>query len=103
MISAEIHSDDYLYKADFDATKWAEQASDEDILALVSCGGRGDYPADEVAEWEDDHSTTVREVFNYVAKHGSIGFEVSVNMDELKEWLKINRPDVWNVVLTLSL
>ena len=35
MIRAETHPDDHAREIEFDATKWFEQASDEEILALA--------------------------------------------------------------------
>jgi len=50
MIRAEVHSDDYVRQVKFDATKWFESASDQEIINLINCDFGGDYPADSVAE-----------------------------------------------------
>lgn len=98
MIQAECHSDDFITKAEFDATTWFEQASDGEIEALAGCGWRGDYPADDVARYFEE--TETREVFDYVAMNPKmlngdpVGFECSVDEAAAMAWLKEHRPEV---------
>lgn len=98
MIKAECHSDDFRMEASFDATRWFEQASDQEITALAECGWRGDYPADEVARHFEDDAT--RDVFEYLAvkpkmpNGDPVGFECSVSEEDALAWLRVNRPDL---------
>lgn len=99
MIRAEVHSDDHNCKVEFDATKWIEQASDEEILALVECGYRGDYPADVVAEFYGD--TVTKPLFDYLgvirndpSKKDCCGFECSVEPVDVRCWLDLNKHDL---------
>jgi hypothetical protein len=95
-IPAEVHSDDHAAEASFDAAPWFRQASDQDIKDLIECGFRGDYPADEVAQWEANVTANeeVIEVFTYVCTRrnvADIGFECSVDEDAAFNWLRANR------------
>lgn len=98
-IRAEVHSDDYRYQVEFDATKWFEQASDKEIMGLAQCGWGGDYAADAVAEYFEDTLEEIAQLMNYCcATTGSrepVGFEVKVNCDDAIAWLEQHRPDVW--------
>jgi hypothetical protein len=95
-IQAEVHSDDFCMQTQFDSLPWFEQASDEEILELIACNWRGDYPADNVAHFISSENTRVRNVLTYVETAyevtGKIGFEVSVNDDDALVWLKQHRP-----------
>lgn len=93
MIKAEVHSDDYKATADFDATRWFEQASDEEILELAACDWGGDYPADDVARWFEDEDSEVERVFDYVDTAG-LGFECHVEVADAMDWVKANRPEL---------
>ena len=66
MINAEVHSDDRAVDADFDATLWFEQASDDEIMELEYSGWGGDYPADAVAQFFEDANSEVADVFKHV-------------------------------------
>lgn len=91
-IRAEVHSDDRVIEAQFNALPWFEQASDEEIKALAKCDWGGDYPADEVAQHMADLDPNVRKVFDYVALRVSEGFECHVNEDDARAWLTAYRP-----------
>jgi hypothetical protein len=99
-IGAEVHSDDYHATADFDATPWFEQATDRQISDLADAGWRGDYPADVIAEWihESSLDAGVDAVFDYIATadlpKDYSGFEVSVDEDQARRWVAINRPEL---------
>ena len=97
MITVEIHSDDYKYSTDFDATPWAEDASDEAILELVACDYRSDYAADAVAQGVDD--PFIKQVLDYAQMTEDMGYEVSVNEEELLVWLKDNRKSLWLLIM----
>ena len=98
MISARTYSDDRVYRIDFDATPWFEQASPAERRALRDCGWGGDYPADRVAEWFDAAGTVpeIYDMFRYIenqmGKPGETGFECRVDEDEAVAWLEQHRP-----------
>lgn len=100
MIKAECHSDDFVQTASFDATRFFEQAAQQEIEDLARCGWRGDYPADHVAEFSCDLSGNedLRRVFDYLGTRprmisgDTVGFECIVDEDQALCWLKDNRP-----------
>jgi hypothetical protein len=92
MIRAEVHSDDYLYERAFDATPWFEQASDDEIKALIECDFGGDYPADAVAEYMEDHDSEIERMFDYCRRGSGVGFECHVETEDAEKWIKERRP-----------
>lgn len=96
VIPAECHSDDRAVEIQFDALKWFEQASDEEIADLVLCGFGGDYPADIVADYFD--CSTTRPLFFYleeiVDRLKSCGFECYVNEEAARKWIGEHRPNL---------
>lgn len=99
MIRAEAWSDCRQVKIEFDATLWAEQASDQALIALGQCGCRGDYPADDVVIYMANHDEKAKSLFAFleIVQHQPIsgdtnGFECAVNEDDFRKWLKDNKP-----------
>ena len=100
MIRADIScdNDDHGPVIPFDATRWFQQASDSDILALrgeeYGCG----YESDNVAEYMADHDKLVAEFFSYLrfrqtyGRGSGDGYTVHVNADEAEAWIAANRP-----------
>lgn len=86
MISAEIHSDDFKFRVDFDATPWFEQATHEQIAALIRCNWRGDYAADDVATFFENVNPKIENLLDY-CRRSDFGFEVSVDAEEALKWL----------------
>lgn len=104
-VSAEIHSDDHVFTANFCATEFFEHASEPELLALAECGWRGDYAADAVALFMEDKDTEVAFVLASVRERQDAGFdgdysgfEVSVDEEEAMAWLKAKRPAVANML-----
>ena len=92
-IKAECHDDSHHCEVDFDARRWFQQASDDDIFRLAGCGWGGDYPADEVARFMEDHDEAVAEMFRYIERSKD-GFECHVEEEDALRWLAKNRPYV---------
>lgn len=104
-ITAQCHSDDYAvavgydeetyapeYRTGVDVTAYFEQVSDDDILALASCGFGGDYPADAVAQWAAERDPRVQALFDYIATRSDQGFECYVDAQSVMAWVRARRP-----------
>lgn len=88
-VHASTHDDDYKFEIKkFHCTAWFEQASDEEIKALIDCDFGGDYGADAVAEFYDGIIPEITEMFRFKDK----GFECHVNAEEAWAWIKVHRP-----------
>ncbi|MFZ3482186.1 hypothetical protein [Sphingomonas sp. 3-13AW] len=102
-IKAETYSDDRAVEVNFDALRWFEQASDEEILELARCEWGGDYPADAVAQHFEGAHGEVTEMFEHIAHmqntRNPIGFECHVNEDDAMAWLLQNKPDLHKKIL----
>jgi len=93
-IPAEVHSDDWVYEAKFDALPWFQQASDDEIKALADIDWGGNHEADEVARFCDDDAD-VKAVFDYLDHRQDQGYECHVDGDKALAWFKDNKPDLW--------
>lgn len=92
-IPAECHTDDHAIKIPFDALKWFEQASNQEITALSDCGWRGDYAADAVAQESAVFHPSLNTIFDYKGgDKNHCGFECSVDEDKALAWLILNKP-----------
>jgi len=98
-IPAEVHTDDHIISVDFDAEKWFEQATDDEIIDLIQCGFGGDYPADEVARRSSEWFPEIDKVFDHRNPNEDLsGFECSVFESAAIKWLTTNRPDLANAI-----
>lgn len=105
-VSAEAHTDDRKFEATFDAAPWFFQASDSMLRDLANCGFGGDVPADQVARHFMDDEPNVTKIFRYLdlrpkmAGPGSdeVGFECHVNGEQAREWIRVNRPDLFESI-----
>ena len=93
VIPAEVHTDDLVYSAQFDALEWFKQASRSEIYALAECGWGGDYAADAVAKYST--AENVGELFDYIANGrpklaAEMGFECHVNKEKALAWIKVH-------------
>jgi len=87
-ILATAHSDDWVVEVSFDAGQWFRQASDDEIIDLISCGFSGDYPSDAVAMYMATFSPDLKKMFTYSQEIKNIGFECAVNIEQAVKWLK---------------
>jgi cell pole-organizing protein PopZ len=100
MIRANAYSDCGGINVSFDATKWAEQASEKDFIDLAACGFRGDYPSDNVVIFMAHFDDQVAKLFQFLEmvpvqpNRDTNGFECEVNQDDLKNWLEKNKPEL---------
>jgi len=99
MIRAEAWSDCQQFRIEFDATLWAEQASDKALIDLGQCGCRGDYPADDVVMFMADHDEKAASLFEFIQvvqyqpyNGDTNGFECAVDEDDLRKWLQEHKP-----------
>lgn len=110
MIHATAWSDCRQFEIEFDATLWAEQASDEAIVALGKCDFRGDYPADAVVEFMAAKGNKRAEalfeflkVVQYQLNGDTNGFECCVDSEDLFAWLEANKPHLISEVFGSNL
>jgi len=96
VITAEVHRDDFHYQAEFDAVRWFEQASDDEIIALAEIEWGGDQASDEVARFFEDKNEDVADVLANTACEEGLGFECHVDAGAAETWLKANRPDLYH-------
>jgi hypothetical protein len=99
VIPAEVHSDDFATRGDFDALAYFMQAGEQELLKLADCGWGGDYPADEVAQHMASLNAGVKGVFTYIENTPNrVGYECVIDGDKALEWIKTNRPGVYKKI-----
>jgi hypothetical protein len=110
MIKACSWSDCRGIEVEFDATKWAEYASDEMLIDLAKCGFRGDYAADDVVIFMADFDDQASRLFKFIElvprqpfSGETNGFECEVDREDLTTWVESNRPNLLEQFLTTSL
>jgi len=98
---AEAWSDCQQLRIEFDATLWAEQATDQALIDLGQCGCRGDYPADDVVIFMADHDAKAASLFKFLDvvrfqpwSGETNGFECAVDENDFREWLQKNKPHI---------
>lgn len=98
-IRAKVHSDDYLYEVNFDATQWFNSASDEGIRELAENGWGGNEMGDSVAQDAEAGNLDIAALLDYCRAtrdlRNPVGFECYVNEDDAKAWIEVNRPVLW--------
>lgn len=101
MIRATAWSDCRGIEVEFDATPWAEQATDQAIIDLIECGFRGDYPADDVVIFMAGVNEQAAKLFRFIElvpfqpfSRDTNGFECEVDEDDLRAWLRERRPEL---------
>jgi hypothetical protein len=99
MIKAKAWSDCRQLEVSFDATKWAEQATDTALVDLAKCDCRCDYPADDVVIFMADHDSQAAKLFEFLQivtvqpfSMDTNGFECEVDPDDFKAWLESHKP-----------
>ena len=90
-IRAIVKADDGQRSVEFDAQKWFEQASGDDMIRLAGIGWGGDWEADAVAEFVAKKDRNVRAVLDY-CHDNEIGFEVYIYEKDANDWLRLCRP-----------
>jgi len=100
-INAEAHSDDYVFEVPFLANEWFTSATPAQICNLVDCDWGGDAAADCIALELTEANEEIQRLFDYLSlknsdrnRRESTGFEVHVEEDQAREWLRIHRPDI---------
>lgn len=106
MIRAEAWSDCRQFRIEFDATLWAEQATDKTLIDLGQCGCRCDYPADDVVMFMADHDKKAASLFEFIQvvqyqlNGDTNGFECAVDEDDFRKWLQQHKPHLVNQVFS---
>ncbi len=104
VILADCYTDDRQHEAQFDATDWFEQATDQAIESLVVRQRTEEDDASAVALWFRDRNPKVTAMFEEIERfdsiqdsyQGTLDFECYVSERSLFDWLKINRPRLFN-------
>jgi hypothetical protein len=102
---ATAHTDDWVFKVDFDASNWLRLAPIEAIVALAKCGWGGDYAADRVAEDYVDQDTSGRmerllaHTLESQETANPVGFECRINKDRALAFLARERRSAFTAVL----
>lgn len=97
-VSAEVHTDCRTFEAEFNATPWFGEASDDDIIELSQSGWGGDAEADDVALGLENKpgyeplTDFFRGLRALRRKNSDIGFECYIKEEEALAWVKENRP-----------
>lgn len=100
-IPAEVYTDDYYEEARFDAAKWFEEATDDEVLELARCGWGGEYASDRVAEWTANLNPSVRAVLDSTGRvrgRKMVGFECHVSEPSAMRWLAKHRPALFQKI-----
>ncbi len=102
-VKAKIKTDDHVFDLVVDITDWLNQASEKEILDVVNCEFGHDYPTDSIAFFLLDKNDDVDEMFTYLEimskrTHDNVGFEVDVNQEEMLEWLRENKPEIYSKI-----
>ena len=97
-MKAKAWSDCKQIEVHFDATKWAEQATDRELIDLANCDCRCDYPADAVVQFMADHDQEAKKLFDFLQivqkqplSGDTNGFECEVDIQDFKNWIAKNR------------
>lgn len=101
VIPAEVYTDDYYEEARFDAAKWFEEATDDEVLELARCGWGGEYASDRVAEWTANLNPSVRAVLDSTGRvrgRKMVGFECHVSEPSAMRWLAKHRPALFQKI-----
>lgn len=96
-VSTTVCSDDNKVCAQFDSSKWFEQATDDEIMTL-GCGaewGASDT-ADDIAHYYVNTNPEVANVFHYLGQRADArklcSYECHIDPVSAMAWLKVNRP-----------
>jgi hypothetical protein len=96
-VTARVWTDDKVFDIEFNAVEWLKQATNSGISDLYMCGFGRDYPADKVAHFMADRNIEIASMFQYleILKGTKIGFEVEIDAEQMLQWLKVNKPKLW--------
>ena len=104
-IRAKAWSDCRQIEVHFDCLKWAEQATDEELSDLISCGYSHDYPADEVVQYMADHDEQAKKLFDFLEivtrqpfSGDTNGFECEVDEGDFNAWIESNKPHLRRLI-----
>lgn len=96
-VPASGHSDDWVYDIEFDATRWFEQASDDELRALHGKAFCNAEAADVVLLFFENTGADVRQLLEYCRRtqaNGAdgVGFECIVDREAAMAWIAARRP-----------
>lgn len=96
IIRAEVHTDDFMNTAKFDAAEYFETVDIEEIVRLELCDWGAAYEADNVAIFFDgkDGFEDVSSVFANTTRRRQ-GFECHIHRSDVMGWLYQHRPELF--------
>ena len=98
MVTARIHSDDYLFETTFDATDWLIQATESDIIQLAKEDWKACQTSDNIAYFARQTGSYLDELLTHCESLTDIGedcgFWCDIDQQEARDWLSRNRPDI---------
>ena len=98
-VLAEVHSDDRRAEAEFDSRPILAQIDHGWLLDIARCDWGGDKPADDIALMAEKFDDGVRAVLEYM-RTAECGFECTMHGEGVMTWLKDNRPDTWDWLMS---
>jgi hypothetical protein len=100
LVSATVRDDMSIREVDFFVNQWLVGLSDEDLLYLADDGYKYCEMSDCAAEFMSDYNPDVHGFFIFLSqlqesdRKSAVGFECSINEDELRSWVEVHRPRV---------
>lgn len=94
-LTAEAHSDKPRIKYTIDARPHFWNITLTELEALRDCDWSGDYPSDAIYDSACDADCPEALKLNDLLLKLDSGFEVSIDQAEVQEWLRENRPEIY--------
>lgn len=105
VINSKCYSDDHVREAEFDATPWFEQATDDEVEGLHLSDYKNDYPSDNVAMHMAATNQSVSDMFKYLELVAHLkdhpGFECVINKQDALRWIENNKKPLFLKLMNL--
>ena len=94
-IDAEVHTDDRAVSHKFNAAPYFADIADKQIMDIIKCGYVGNESTDQIALEYPLPEKGIEEVMHYlnhIRQTSDMGFECSVNENDVLAWVRVHRP-----------